>query len=164
MKIGNLGGFGGSSDLEDIVDVEKEGKEEKEGQEEKETTDLTLEGKELKILTPTYLTKLIDAKLSFDLLKAKLEKEFPGYTLPTAEDIKTLKLGKEKIENLGKLTEGRNFPENRTNLFTCDDGVYNRTRLDVRDHYNKLAINTNDQGWPHIREDDFIFLIKKTNS
>ena len=127
-----------------------------------ESMDLQLEGKELKVLTPAYLKKFIEGKTDFATLRATLERDFPGYTLPSEADLAALKLvgGERKIENLGKLTGG--FAEDKFNLFSCEeDGAVNRTEYLNDPGKTKQEITEQNRDWPHLKEDDCLFLIKK---
>ena len=131
---------------------------------ESKAVDVRMEGKELKVLSPAYLQKLIDQKLDFPQLKSKLEGDFPGYTLPTEEDIKTLKLN-DKHENLAKISEGVNAGGSRFNIVTYDGVQVSRSRWSVSNgSHDQRDMDTRDRQYKHLKEEDCLFLIKKTNN
>ena len=132
------------------------------GNTEDNAKEVQLKGRDLRIPSPAYLQRLLAINLDFSQLKAKLENDFPGYTLPCEEDIKTLKL-REEHENLRKLTEGLSFPGNHFNVcFYEEDGGINRSGWSVSGNsLNERYLSQNDQQWPHPKGDDFIFLVKK---
>lgn len=125
--------------------------------------EMMLKGEKLKVPSPEYLQGIVAQNLSFDELKLKLEKDFPGYTLPNQEDIERLKLHEEH-EGLRKLTEGFTPPDDKLDIFSCDDkGGLDRSRWSVSGNsFDKQPMNKSDETWPHLKPGDFLFLIKKT--
>lgn len=123
--------------------------------------DITIENKDVKVLTPAYLEGLVAQKLEPIQLKSQLEKDFPGYTLPAEADIQRLNL-RERHANLRQVAEGA---EAQFNILFLNGDKFDRFRFAASgDSYTQREINSDEAGKPHLRKEDCLFLIKKTEA